>query len=165
MEVDEEEKKEAMPVQKASPKKRQNLGINVIISQSEVSRVYAWGDNRNNQLGIRTEQEIMTRPALFKQPLSIAKIECGADHTLCLTKEGRVYYWGQYYLNSKKGEKSKFGSTKEPRLMQSLLDHVIIDIACGTGHNLALSETKKMYTWGTGCLGELGIGPDNLGNF
>lgn len=54
---------------------------------------------------------------------------------------------------------------KQPRLVQSLLSHVIVDIACGTGHNLALTESKQMYSWGTGCQGELGIGAENLGNF
>lgn len=49
--------------------------------------------------------------------------------------------------------------------MESLLDHVIVDIACGTGHNLALTEKRKMYSWGTGCQGELGIGAENLGNY
>ena len=52
-----------------------------------------------------------------------------------------------------------------PRLVESLVEQVIVDIACGTGHNLALSESKKMFSWGTGCQGELGIGAENLGNF
>ena len=74
------------------------------VSRDSVSNAYAWGDNRHNQLGVDTPRQIVTVPTLFKQKLQVAKIECGADHTLCLTKEGRVHQWGQYYLNSKKGE-------------------------------------------------------------
>ena len=107
----------------------------------------------------------MLSPALFKQQLQVAKIECGADHTLCLTKAGRVYLWGQYFLNSRKGEQIRHGMSIQPRLVESLVSHVIIDIACGTGHNLALTESMKMYSWGTGYQGELGLGPDNLGNY
>lgn len=92
----------------------------------------------------------MMSPALFTQSLQVAKIECGADHSLCLTKEGRVYSWGQYYLNSKKGEQMRHGVATEPRLVESLVEHVIVDIACGTGHNLAMTESMKMYSWGTG---------------
>lgn len=95
----------------------------------------------------------------------MAKVECGADHTLCLTKQARVYEWGQYYQNCRKGEQVRYGTSLEPRLVESLLDHVIVDIACGTGHNLALTEKRKMYSWGTGCQGELGIGAENLGNY
>lgn len=43
------------------------------------------------------------------------------------------------------------GVATEPRLVQSLVDQVITDIACGTGHNLALTENRKVYSWGTGC--------------
>ena len=59
----------------------------------------------------------------------------------------------------------RHGVTTKPKLVESLLQHVIIDIACGTGHNLALTESMRTYSWGTGCQGELGIGKDNLGNY
>ena len=59
----------------------------------------------------------------------------------------------------------RHGIANEPRLVESLAEHVIVDIACGTGHNLAMTESMKMYSWGTGCQGELGIGPNNLGNY
>ena len=68
-------------------------------------------------------------------------------------------------MNSKKGEKVRHGITTQPRLVESLVEHVIVDIACGTGHNLALTESMKMYSWGTGCQGELGLGPECLGNY
>ena len=76
-----------------------------------------------------------------------------------------MYHWGQYYLNSRKGEQIRCGVATTPKLVESLADHVIVDIACGTGHNLALSELHRVFSWGTGCQGELGIGPDDLGNF
>lgn len=76
----------------------------VTVTQENVSNAYAWGDNRHGQLGVNSRAQFMMSPALFNLQLQVAKIECGADHTLCLTKEGRVYFWGQYFLNSKKGE-------------------------------------------------------------
>ena len=76
----------------------------VDVAQDNVSNAYAWGDNRHGQLGINSRAAFMMSPSLFTQKLQVSKIECGADHTLCLTQAGRVYLWGQYFLNSKKGE-------------------------------------------------------------
>jgi alpha-tubulin suppressor-like RCC1 family protein len=49
--------------------------------------------------------------------------------------------------------------------VESLSTKVVVDIAAGTGHNIALTEHGKMYSWGAGEMGELGIGPDALGNY
>lgn len=40
-----------------------------------------------------------------------------------------------------------------------------MDIAAGTGQNLAIVEDRSLYAWGTGCNGELGLGEKDLGNF
>jgi len=157
----EEEKKAAKP-QLPEP---ENSGIEVAVSANQVSNAYAWGDNRYGQLGVSSRADFITSPTFFTQKLAVAKIECGADHTLCLTKSARVYFWGQYFLNSRKGEQVRCGLAREPKLVESLADHVIVDIACGTGHNLALTEKRKVFSWGTGCQGELGLGPNELGNF
>ena len=128
-----------------------NLGAEVQLSEDQVSTVYAWGDNRHGQLGINNFIPKVSRPYVFTEKLSIAKIECGADHTLCLTKGGRVYLWGTYYMNARKGERyAPTGSAKTPKLIASLADKVIIDIAAGGGHNLAISEDHTPYSWGAG---------------
>lgn len=41
--------------------------------------------------------------------------------------------------------------------MESLATVVTIDIAAGSGHNLAITESKELYSWGTGKIGELGL--------
>lgn len=42
-----------------------------------------------------------------------------------------------------------------------------MDISAGTEHNLALSEDLKLYAWGSGMMGELGLGTEGkaIGNF
>ena len=96
MASEEEEKKQASPVpkQKKAAEKPKNLGVIVKVTQESVSNAYAWGDNRHGQLGVNSRAQFIASPSLFTQRLNVAKIECGADHTLCLTKEGRVYQWG-----------------------------------------------------------------------
>ena len=74
--------------------------------------------------------------------------------------------WGTYQKNAKKGDKYQpTGSTKTPRLIQSLTDKVIIDIAAGSGHDLAISEDYEVYAWGSGMEGQLGFDVENVGNY
>ena len=42
-----------------------------------------------------------------------------------------------------------------------------MDVSAGTEHNLALSEDLKLYAWGSGMMGELGLGIEEkaIGNF
>ena len=131
-----------------------------------MSNVYAWGDNRHGQLGINNFIPKVNKPYLFTGKLSIAKIACGTDHTLCLTTGGRVYLWGTYYLNARQGDRRQpTGSAGAPKLIASLADKVIIDIAAGAGHNLAIAEDHTPYAWGSGMQGQLGLDLAEAGNY
>lgn len=43
-------------------------------------------------------------------------------------------------------------------LVSSLESEIIIDIACGESHSMALSKKGEVFTWGGGQLGQLGHG-------
>ena len=68
-------------------------------------------------------------------------------------------------MAAKRGEVPKYGFAMEPKLVDSLKETTVIDIAAGTGHNLAITETQDLYAWGAGQYGELGLGVENLGNY
>ena len=61
-------------------------------------------------------------------------------------------------MSTKKGEKVRTGHATKAKLVECLQHKVIIDIAAGTGHNIVVTEHNKMYSWGAGEYGELGIG-------
>ena len=76
-----------------------------------------------------------------------------------------MYQIGRFCENAKKGEQEKYGQFTRPRLVDDLpMDKVIVDISAGTEHNLALSEAQKVYSWGYGMMGELGLGVNEIGN-
>ena len=63
---------------------------------------------------------------------------------------------------SKKGQPIKKGTFRSPKLVEELKSQWIIQIAAGTGHNLALTESKKVYSWGNGTVGQCGFGSEHL---
>jgi alpha-tubulin suppressor-like RCC1 family protein len=45
-----------------------------------------------------------------------------------------------------------------PQPLESLMDKVVCDVSCGLGHALFLLVTGKVYSWGNGGNGRLGLG-------
>ena len=129
-----------------------------MLTDDFTSVIYAWGNNDRAQLGLGLAYEKVKKPRLmpFVQ-FTVSKIACGISHTLCLTNQGLVFHWGHYYLNAEHGQKEQYGVAKTPKLVESLAQRVTIDIAAGSGHSLAVTNNKELYSWGSGKFGELGI--------
>ena len=84
------------------------------------------------------------------------KISCGYAHTIALTKDNKVYSWGNNTL-------AQLGlghnnSVKEPTEIN--LPNVI-SVSCGADHTIALTKDNKLYSWGENDEGELGLGHNN----
>ena len=81
----------------------------------------------------------------------VVQISCGAEHTICRNRGGRVYGWGE----NSEGQLG-LGDTKDrmvPVLVASSpeMDQCrIIDIVCGTGHTMAVDDVGQLFTWGRG---------------
>jgi alpha-tubulin suppressor-like RCC1 family protein len=48
--------------------------------------------------------------------VKVNKLACGANHTIALTLEGKVFFWGQYEYPLKENEKPKYGRILSPKL-------------------------------------------------
>lgn len=105
--------------------------------------------------------------------LSVVKeVGCGLRHTVLLLEDGKVLSCG----SNEKGQLAQDKVTTRPgkllvcdchhfvvRLscsgLISALDSIKIrHVACGNAHSLALDETGKIYAWGDGQYGQLGLG-------
>ncbi|KMQ94954.1 rcc1 and btb domain-containing protein 1 [Lasius niger] len=87
---------------------------------------------------------------------NIRTFACNSYLVLALTEEGEVYSWG---FNKKR--KSDDGShtpvfSATPTRVAGLSDKRIVDIACGSGHSLALTSDGMVYAWGENNLGQVG---------
>lgn len=47
-----------------------------------------------------------------------------------------------------------------PRMVKALGTNVIVQIACGAEHSIALTHDGDLYAWGSNREGQLGLGPD-----
>lgn len=95
----------------------------------------------------------------------VTQVASGDNHTLCVTASGKVFGWGD-------GAQSQLGRNvisrhKENGLAPRALAFAvlgrgrqqhIVQVACGSFHSFALSESGVVLSWGLGNYGQLGQG-------
>ncbi|CAK9828724.1 RCC1 and BTB domain-containing protein 1 [Anthophora retusa] len=119
--------------------------------------VYGLGRNVSGCLGIGN-----TGSTLYPKPINelcgkcIKTFACGkSPHCLALTEEGEVYSWGSnsnYQLGNANVNEGLIPTPVE----FNLHNKVVIQIACGYRHSLALTDDGKVYAWGDNNFGQVG---------
>lgn len=123
------------------------LGHALFLEQN--GRVYSWGNGGNGRLGHGDSQdraEACLLDSLFDE--DIVRVQCGASHSLALTRQGRVYTWGK----NSQGQ-CGLGNMEDvfkPQLLKRLQDQVVVQLTAGWEHSIALTHEGKMYSWGSG---------------
>lgn len=80
------------------------------------------------------------------------QVECGHEHTIALSSEGKVYGFGrntQFQLANTKS------TSQQPHLIQALEGHKITQIACGSGFTMAITETGELIGFGQNSSGQV----------
>jgi len=85
----------------------------------------------------------------------LKQIVCSKYHTLQLTRDGFVYSYGNPDFSVSGHGGSKY--TPQPQILKHLSDKRVIQIACGEGHSLILTDKNDVYSWGRGYEGQLGV--------
>lgn len=125
----------------------------------------AWGSNPAGQLGTGNNTKA-TSPVtvLANGSLSgkiVVAIAAGANHTLALSSDGRIFSWGANN-NGQLGIGSSFPfSINSPTAVWGvglIEGKTVIAIAAGSDHSLAVTSDGKVYAWGLGSSGQLGTG-------
>ncbi|KAM6931735.1 putative E3 ubiquitin-protein ligase HERC4 [Lycodopsis pacificus] len=120
--------------------------------------VYCCGANKSGQLGLNRVDEkgrfnICMVPAL--RPLGVSFISCGEAHSAVLTKDGKVFTFGE----GSYGQLGHNSSANEmrPTLVESL-DGPASQISCGRRHTLVLGTSGQLWAFGNGAKGQIGTG-------
>jgi hypothetical protein len=81
---------------------------------------------------------------------------CGFEHSILLTQSGKVY---EYLVNRyERYNSEKYIHFKLKSFMNySFKNEKIVRISCGFGHSLALTESGRIFGWGSNGLGQLGV--------
>ena len=105
---------------------------------------------------------IISKPTSIQFPKfasQISTMSCGQAHVLALTVHGQLFSWGVGSYGA-----LGFGSiedVKEPTILDITQGGIrldIVKISCGKMHSMCLSSKKKIFSWGTGLNGRLGLG-------
>ncbi|XP_027135920.1 probable E3 ubiquitin-protein ligase HERC6 isoform X1 [Larimichthys crocea] len=120
--------------------------------------VYCCGANKSGQLGLNRVDEkgrfnICMVPAL--RPLGVSFISCGEAHSAVLTKDGKVFTFGE----GRYGQLGHNSIAHEliPRLVKGL-DGPASQISCGRRHTLVLGTSGQLWAFGNGAKGQTGTG-------
>jgi alpha-tubulin suppressor-like RCC1 family protein/tRNA A-37 threonylcarbamoyl transferase component Bud32 len=132
-------------------------GYNVfIVTKSD--KTYAFDRNPYNQLVFehkRVVNEIQNVEELcYQQIIDFAN---GWGHFIALNSSGKVYCWGRNY-SGLLGIGPQDMSYHKPKLNQYLNKKFVIDISCGGGHSLVLTNCGEVYAWGWNGRGQIGNG-------
>ncbi len=128
-------------------------GNKVTYVQTKDLRVFVFGDNTNNMLGMDTDKTIVTEPELnfYLSEYKQLEIECGNGFAVALI-EGDVYGWGK----NVSGRLCDLGKmVREPTLLISDFSGVT-DLAAGDNHVVMLTAGGEVYTWGSNGSSQLG---------
>nr|XP_047122358.1 uncharacterized protein LOC101237479 isoform X1 [Hydra vulgaris] len=139
----------------STPRARIACGRNHIAFVTNNKELYTWGkecggrkDNvQNTCLPMRMEN-------LHNQGIQVVSVACGEFHTIALCEEG-VYSWG-----SNEYGQLGVGDTRtryRPVLITHISSKQIVSVVCGAYHTLAITSDYKVYSWGWGVHGQLGL--------
>lgn len=85
------------------------------------------------------------------------KIKCGVDFTLGVTKDNKLWGWGNN-IDGRLGNKS-FGNIETVPFNTGITN--VNDMACGGSHSIILKSTGNIWGAGNNFLGQLGLGHTN----
>ncbi len=146
--------------------------INVLIVTKD-DKTYAFGRNSLGKLGFghnRVVNEIQIVEELCDQ--QIIDVANGLNHCIARNSSGKVYcwgrnFWGQLGIGSENYSwgfvfgflgRSQYKSYLKPILNQYLNNELVVDISCGAGHSLVLTNCGEVYAWGENYNGQIGNG-------
>jgi len=119
--------------------------------------VYSWGSGVAGRLGHGSEEHLYFPKAISIIPSSVQfiKIAAGDSHSAAISKTLEAYTWGD-------GAYGKLGhgtlnNEYRPKHVEELKLMKVIDVSCGVYHTLVLTQGKKVYSFGGGAGGKLGL--------
>ena len=119
-------------------------------------KAWAWGHNYNGQLGNDSTTVARTPVAVEMPPgVSFVQVGGGGQYSLALDVEGNVWGWGaEWYGHLGNGST---GNVLTPVKATMPAGVSFTQLSVGNNHSLALGTDGKVWAWGQGMYGQLGI--------
>ncbi|XP_027137274.1 probable E3 ubiquitin-protein ligase HERC1 isoform X2 [Larimichthys crocea] len=136
-------------------------GLNhTLVISADGMMVWAFGDGDYGKLGLgNSTAKSSPQKVDVLCGINIKKVACGTQFSVALTKDGKVYTFGQDRLIGLPEGRAR--NHNRPQQVPALSGIHIQDVAVGAEHTLVLSSTGDVYTWGSNSEGQLGLGHTN----
>ncbi|KAK3583560.1 hypothetical protein CHS0354_026149 [Potamilus streckersoni] len=122
--------------------------------------IWAFGDGDYGKLGLgNTTGKLVPTRIEDLQGFGVKKVASGAQFSVALTKDGRVFTWGQDRLIGQPYSRSR--NHVRPQQVVTLAGYFIEDIAVGAEHTVALTSSGEVWAWGNNTDGQLGLSHTN----
>lgn len=144
--------------------KHQRIELSQKLTKSKLASVYAKGEE---SFGITGDGKLLFWPISSLDPsiglLSLPKkhkaktLTLGEGFVVILTEKGYIYSYGERNESGQLGLGHTY-PVSQPTFISSIARERIVNVAAGSGHCLALTRNSKMFAWGAGSDGQLGLG-------
>eukprot|EP00899_Mesostigma_viride_P008347 jgi/Mesvir1/17513/Mv08769-RA.1 len=133
--------------------------------------VYAWGYNRDYELGVGDNMDRVL-PQLLTAGLAgrrVSTVAAGGYHTLAVTDDGMLFSWGvNSYGQLGRRDKAPGKTPMQVAVLSGGGDSPshpggsgkrlrVRTVAAGTWHSLAITENGQLFSWGRCQYGQLGL--------
>uniref|UniRef100_A0A7S4PM21 SAM domain-containing protein n=1 Tax=Guillardia theta TaxID=55529 RepID=A0A7S4PM21_GUITH len=152
----------------------EDTGFGVV--EGYIGRACSWGRGSDGKLGHGAgglTQSNLDTPFPIYGPLhnySITVVACGQDHSGCITDDGKIFTWG----SNKEGQLglNDYKPRPQPTPIETCIDpdvprlktaknKIFVNLIMGDWHCIAITNKKKVYSWGKNKYGQLGLGHTN----
>jgi alpha-tubulin suppressor-like RCC1 family protein len=94
----------------------------------------------------------------------VVDIDAGSCHSIAVTCDRELYTWGSGLATGHAGDGDFARCSFPTKVTGGGIDKaVVVQVAAGNSHSLALTATGDLYTWGRGNRGQLGHGENGVG--
>ncbi|KAJ1437248.1 regulator of chromosome condensation 1/beta-lactamase-inhibitor protein II, partial [Ochromonadaceae sp. CCMP2298] len=126
---------------------------------TQEGKLYTAGYNDNGQCGMGSTQQVRQPTvvaALEGEEIAQVHVYNGCEHTLAVTREGKIFSFGYNY----RGQLGLGSTTSEstPRPIRGLLSRRVVLAACSYHHSVMLCADGSLYSCGRNDSGQLGHG-------
>ncbi|KYN01660.1 PREDICTED: RCC1 and BTB domain-containing protein 1-like [Cyphomyrmex costatus] len=156
-------------------------GSGHVLALTKEGEVYSWGYYHRGRLrdGIIDDNDtfMLNTPTLVKH--DIIDIACGSNHSVVLTKDYKIYMWGNNkylqlgYFHSQHcfckneencGRKSSLilePTFKDTPILAFFKEMKVVYVSCGGTFTIVITENGDVYSCGYNCVGQLGRPSNN----
>lgn len=123
--------------------------------------VYCWGSNSQGAFGYVTAEPLVYQPTALPAPvgtMAVAGLDAGYYHSACITEKGQIVTWGRLIWTTEDNPEPQAIPSAPLLLSPPVAQVQFCRVACGDTHNLAVSTDGRVFAWGLGNVGELGLG-------